>query len=441
MARVAAVIALAALSGGGAAPAVAGGSAASGPEVGGPPWASRPPSASEPPFRSRPPSASEPPFRSGPASASGPRSRTGSPSAGEPAPKSGRGAPGPRPVGPPSASLRIGQAAVPDPLVIGGQAVYTVTVTNVGDSAAEAVTITGTLDEHVAPGPLPDGCVLNGRTITCGGPALTIPAGRSVTRSFPVVIDPDLSDGTALSSRAEVIASGAQGDSAQLLTEARAARADVTITKAATLTAGGAIAYAVTVVNEGLTPATGVTVRHPAGGATIADRPPECPGTGPALVCSLGTLAPSERRTFMFTLAPGEPGLVRNCATVSADGDEANTANNRSCTSTAVKPVRAATTDEPAPDEPTPAAEPTEVKGAAPGPGPREAAPGERAGRHEHRSAAHDRAPRAEGLEDQRPLPMTGVSIWMLGLGTAVLLAIGLLVRYFSRRDRASGMP
>ncbi|TDD05974.1 DUF11 domain-containing protein [Nonomuraea deserti] len=419
MARVAAVIALAALGGGGAAPAVAGGSAAgapaaaSRPEAGGSaagaPAAVSRPEAGGPP---RPPSVSEPPFRSGP----------------------------------PSASLRIGQAAVPDPLVIGGQAVYTVTVTNAGATAAEAVTITGTLDEHVAPGPLPDGCDLDGRTITCGGPALTIPAGRSVTRSFPVVIDPGLSDGTALTSRAEVSAAGAQGDSAQLVTEARAAMADVTITKAATLTAGGAIAYAVTVVNEGRTPATGVTVRHPAaGGATIADRPPECPGAGPALVCPLGTLAPSERRTFMFTLAPDEPGLVRNCATVSADGDEANTANNRSCTSTAVQRARAAAPDAtPAPDEPAPAAEPSEEKGAArsePRHEPRDAAPGERAGRHEPRSAAHDRAPRAEQLEGRRPLPMTGVSIWMLGLGTAVLLAIGLLVRYFSRRDRASGIP
>ncbi|TDD14325.1 DUF11 domain-containing protein, partial [Nonomuraea diastatica] len=154
-ARIAAVIALAALGGGGAAPAAAGA-----PESGGPP------------------------SRSAPAVG------------------------GPRPVAPPPASLRIGHTAVPDPVVIGGQAVYTVTVTNIGDTAAEGVTITGALDEHVAPGPLPDGCGLAGRTITCGGPSLTIPAGRSVTRSFPVVIDPGLSDGTALVSRAEVSASG-----------------------------------------------------------------------------------------------------------------------------------------------------------------------------------------------------------------------------------------
>jgi hypothetical protein len=32
---------------------------------------------------------------------------------------------------------------------------------------------------------------------------------------------------------------------------------------------------------------------------------------------------------------------------------------------------------------------------------------------------------------------MTGVSMWMLGLGMPVLLAIGLLVRHFSGRDRA----
>ncbi|WP_165959910.1 DUF11 domain-containing protein [Nonomuraea longispora] len=350
--------------------------------------------------------------------------------------------------GPAAAHLRIGQSAVPDPLLIGGQAVYTVTVTNAGQSAAEAVTITGALDEHVSPGPLPDGCDLTGRTITCGGPALTIPAGRSVTRSFPVVIDSGLSDGTALTSRAEVTASGAQGDSSQLVTEARAAGADVTITKAATLTADGAIAYAVTVVNEGLTPAADVTVRHPAvGGAMIADRPAECPGAGPALVCPLGTLAPRESRTFMFTLAPGEPGLVENCATVSAVGDEANTANNRACTSTAIEPQRAsAPASAPSPDDPTPAEEPSEEKGrsrAGPGHEPRDAAPGERVEPHEHRTAERDRerTPRAQRLDDGQPLPMTGVSIWMLGLGTAVLLAVGLLVRYFSRRDRVSGMP
>ncbi|TDD21394.1 LPXTG cell wall anchor domain-containing protein, partial [Nonomuraea diastatica] len=94
-------------------------------------------------------------------------------------------------------------------------------------------------------------------------------------------------------------------------------------------------------------------------------------------------------------------------------------------------------------DGPAPAAKPRKERDtdrAEPRHEPRDAAPGERAGRHEPRSAAHDRAPRAERL-DQRPLPMTGVSIWMLVLGTAVLLAIGLLVRYFSRRDRASGIP
>ncbi|NBE99792.1 hypothetical protein FE391_40390 [Nonomuraea sp. KC401] len=404
MARVATVITLAALGGGAAAPAEAGGF-----------------DAGRSPFTSGSPSMGGPPSGGGPAARSGPA----------------------------VAGLRIAQSVVPDPLLIGRPAVHTVTVTNVGEATAEAVTITGALDEHVSPGPLPDGCDLTGRTITCGGPALRIPAGRSVTRSFPVVIDSGLSDGTALTSRAEVTASGAQGDSSQLVTETRAAGADVTITKAATLTAGGAIAYAVTVVNEGLTPATGVTVRHPAGGrAAIADRPAECPGVGPSLVCPLGTLAPRESRTFMFTLAPGEPGPVENCATVSAESDEANTTNNRACTSTAIEPQRAPAPDgAPSPDEATPAGKPSEKNRARPGHEPRHAAPGEQAEPHEHRAAERkrdrerDRAPRAQRLDDGRPLPMTGVSVWMLGLGTAVLLAIGLLVRYFSRRDRVSGMP
>jgi LPXTG-motif cell wall-anchored protein len=36
---------------------------------------------------------------------------------------------------------------------------------------------------------------------------------------------------------------------------------------------------------------------------------------------------------------------------------------------------------------------------------------------------------------------MTGVSVWMLWLGVAVLLAVGLLVRYFSRREPTDGTP
>jgi hypothetical protein len=38
-------------------------------------------------------------------------------------------------------------------------------------------------------------------------------------------------------------------------------------------------------------------------------------------------------------------------------------------------------------------------------------------------------------------LPMTGVSLWLLGLGVPVSLAIGLLVRYFSRRDQSDPAP
>ncbi|MFC4113120.1 DUF11 domain-containing protein [Nonomuraea zeae] len=368
------------------------------------------------------------------------------------------GAPVPR-----SAGLQITASVTPDPMIVGAESVYAVTVLNTGDQDAENVTITDVLDPGTAVTRLPGDCSSAGQTVTCGGPGLTIGPGDSATYRIPVTTDPGLSDGTNLRNRARVSASGVPADSTQLTSQTRTLTdVEITETAPAVVRPDATITYTLTVTNRGPSQAADVTVQDETGGGrtTIAGRPAECPGGGLTLTCPLGTLAPDESREFAFTVTPDAVGVIENCATVATASREENTANNRSCAATVVEPARSPSpappspaahlstfTPEPTPAElPTPAPSATATATASPTASP-EPTPGEEAG------PGPGLAPEEPGRgpepdpDDERAvpgqagdtLPMTGVSVWLFGLGVAVLLAVGLLVRYFSRRERAGG--
>ncbi|MEV0995857.1 hypothetical protein [Nonomuraea sp. NPDC050202] len=380
--RIAALIALAALAGGGAAAATA---------------ADRAP---------MPPDSQPGPDPAGP------------PQGPDPAPLPEDPVVSPSPIGP---SLRLTAGMTPDPVIAGTESVYTLTVANTGDQDADDVIVAAVLDHNVTPGALPAACSPTGRTITCGGPGLTVPAGRSTTYELPVTTDPALRNGTTLTSRARVTAPGVPGDAAQLTTEA-VTRADVELSKTAPPSTDGTITYTLTVTNHGPSQATDVTIQDPTR-ATIADRPAECPGAGPTLSCPIGPLPPNESRTLTFTVTPRTTGVVENCATVSTGDREQRTADNRSCADTLVEPTPAPSRS---PRKPERAEEPEAI--ADEGPEPTPATGKAAADRNDVPPPAHHTTPE---------LPLTGTSVWMLGLGVAVLLAIGLLVRYFSRRDKS----
>ncbi|MGN9841270.1 DUF7507 domain-containing protein [Nonomuraea sp. H19] len=337
--------------------------------------------------------------------------------------------------------LRITQAVSPAPLIAGAKSVHTVTVANTGDEDAEDVEIIIDPSMRIA-GPLPHDCVSEGQTVTCGGTGMTLAPGESVTYEIPVTTDPALPDGTNITSRAQAAAPGTRGDATELISRART-MTDVEIVKTGPPTAktGRVVTYRLTVTNHGPSQATDVTVRDPT--AELSDRPAECPG--PALTCPLGTLAPGESRTFPFTVTPATTGVTADCATVHTGSRDANAANNRSCASTRVRPLRSAIfTPRSTHATPTPANGPPTGRRADPGPDAKPKAPrgGEGPGLHESRpepvgGEAPQPRPGRGSRRDQDTLPMTGVSMWMLGLGMAVLLAIGLLVRHFSGRDRA----
>lgn len=243
------------------------------------------------------------------------------------------------PADPPA--LAMSSSVSPSPLVVGGTAVYTVTVRNTGGLAADAVVTTlpfsgGTLTF----GTLPAACFASGQTVTCKEPSIA--PGGSVSYTIPVTLSPSLSDGTNIALRGVVTASNAPAANSQLITQAFT-RVDVEIVKTgpATVNPNGTITYTITVINHGPSDAVSVTWHDPTDGnlTTITSYP--CGNTGLTVSCTVGTMAPGESRTYTITstvnpsVAAGT--VIANCAVVyTGTSPETNPDNNQSCVNTTV---------------------------------------------------------------------------------------------------------
>lgn len=135
------------------------------------------------------------------------------------------------------------------------------------------------------------------------------------------------------------------------------AKADVQVTKSgpATVQSDGTATYTLDVVNHGPGPAEDVTVQDPVSTdlADVSTSTSGCSVTGTpvtTLDCALGTMADGEVRQITITarVKPGVPPLtvIDNCGTVYTSTPETDTANNESCTETAVEiPPPAVQTD------------------------------------------------------------------------------------------------
>jgi len=231
----------------------------------------------------------------------------------------------------------------PSPLVVGGTAVYTVTVRNTGNASATNLTTTlpFTPSNTLAIGsPLPVGCTSSGQTVTCTGP--TIAAGATVSYQIPVTVLPGISNGTNIALRALATATGVPAAGTDLITQAFT-KVDVEIGKTGPTAVGpgGTIDYTITVTNHGPSNAASVTWHDPTDGNLITITSYPCGNTGLTVSCSPGTLAPGETRTFHITATvnPSVPAgtVIHNCAVVyTGTSPETNPDNNQSCMDTTV---------------------------------------------------------------------------------------------------------
>jgi uncharacterized repeat protein (TIGR01451 family) len=134
------------------------------------------------------------------------------------------------------------------------------------------------------------------------------------------------------------------------------------------VTVGQDVTYTISVVNNGLSPATGVTlVDTPPAGATFVSATGGVMPAGGVLTFNLGTLASGATATVSVVVQPTTAGTLTNMAVASAAESESSTSNNTASTSTTVTPTPTPT--------PTPSPTPTSTPTPTPTPTPTAAPP------------------------------------------------------------------
>ncbi|MEU6215590.1 hypothetical protein ABZ891_37575, partial [Streptomyces sp. NPDC047023] len=193
----------------------------------------------------------------------------------------------------------------------GGQVSYSFVIRNVGQAAAATYTVTDQVPAGVTITNPPAGCTVTGQTLTCTGTNLAPGDTRTITVNGTVAAG---TTGT-LTNEACVEATGDTNTSNncdEWPIPPSPQNPDLKIEKSApaTVSAGGQIAYTLTVTNSGPVAAQNYTVTDtlPAG-VTITNPPAGCTVSGQSITCTGTNLAVGATRTITLN------GTVANNAT------------------------------------------------------------------------------------------------------------------------------
>jgi uncharacterized repeat protein (TIGR01451 family) len=205
-----------------------------------------------------------------------------------------------------AANVRVVKTAPTEPVLQGTSFDYVIRVENAGASAATDVTLADDLPdglqyEAVTPDPGP--CSESGGTINCGFG--TMQPGDSVEVTVRVLaVDVGTPLNTAVVDTPSDETTETDNQSSAPVTIVPTADLGVTKTAPATGTPGGQIDYQLEVVNNGPSPATGVSVVDtlPAGTQYVS-ADPECSHDAGLVTCDAGDMAVSESRSFTITVA------------------------------------------------------------------------------------------------------------------------------------------
>ncbi|WP_157892252.1 MULTISPECIES: DUF7927 domain-containing protein [Frankia] len=230
--------------------------------------------------------------------------------------------------------LAIAKAADVTTVTPGGTVTYTITVTNNGESAYQGASVSDNLTGLLADAVYNADASATSGTVTYAAPTVTwtgdLAIGASVTISYSVTVnDPDLGDRTlnnavtspAIGSTCPTDGSGGLGCRVAvpvLVPALTITKAAATGTGNATVVAGSAISYTVTVVNTGQTPYTGASFTD-----DLADVLDDAAYNGDA-TASTGTVAfTSPDLTWTGNLALGATATITYSVTTAlpANGD------------------------------------------------------------------------------------------------------------------------
>ena len=245
-----------------------------------------------------------------------------------------------------SADLSIAQSDAPDPALVGGTLVYTLTESNVGPTAADGVTVTDALPAgvvFVSATSTRGSCSQSSGVVTCTFASL--PSGATASQTITVT---PTQPGTITNSASVAASAPSDPDTsnnAATTSTTVNAVADLALTKTETpnpVQAGRSLGYALTVTNNGPSTATGVTVTDPLPAtvsfAAASASQGSCSGTT-TITCNLGALASGAQATVTITVTADQAGTVTNTASVSSETTDPSSSNNSATATTTVDPA------------------------------------------------------------------------------------------------------
>ncbi|MGW1278257.1 beta strand repeat-containing protein [Streptomyces tsukubensis] len=230
----------------------------------------------------------------------------------------------------------------PASVTAGGQVSYTITVTNNGPNASTGWTVSDPIPAGLTNAATTTaGCSISAGTLTCTGGALAV--GGSTTIALTGTADVNT---TSIVNTATVDGDDPDpnpGNNTDTTNTTVNLSVDLALNKTgpASVTAGGAVTYTITVTNNGPSDSTGWTVVDaiPAGLTNAATTTAGCSISAGTLTCTGGGLAVGDSRTITFT-GTASPNATRilNTATVDGDDPDPNPGNNTDTTNTRVNP-------------------------------------------------------------------------------------------------------
>lgn len=232
------------------------------------------------------------------------------------------------------ADLSISKSDSPDPVLIGNDLAYSVSVVNRGPGEANNVVMIDTLPAgvtFVSATSSQGTCTQASGTVTCliG----TLAPGDAV--SITITVTPTI--GGILTNTATI--AGGEVDfntlnnTATTVTSVSPADISILITDSPDpVILGGDLTYTMTVTNDGPAIATDVTVTNQIPGGTVFVDADSTQGTCSVLTgtltCALGSLNAGASATITLIVTPSNEGIVLNISTVTGSGYDPNTSNN-----------------------------------------------------------------------------------------------------------------
>lgn len=247
----------------------------------------------------------------------------------------------------PGADMALGFSAAPNPVSIGSNLVYTVSVTNLGPSEAKNVVVNQALPGSVV---FVSGSASQGSVVSAGGTAIinlgTMPFTGVATAS--VVVSPTIA-GT-ISSTATLSSGEADPDTANNTSVVTSVVIPPTSDLAVGLLdspdpalVGAGLTYTVSVTNRGPSMATGVTVTNTLPVSVAINGATASQGfatiSGNIVIFTFGTMTNGARTSGTINVTPFAEGVINATAVASANQGDPVPGNNTATVVTTVGPA------------------------------------------------------------------------------------------------------